>query len=105
MKCSCGGYYNDWHSHASDCIILGVGDSIYHMKDYLLQNILKMFQGEIDDEICVLDHHGYCQMHGSVDAGILSDEYECVNVLRKKFIAEIKERQKKVQRKVNGGEL
>ena len=21
-KCPCGGYYNDWHSHASDCIVL-----------------------------------------------------------------------------------
>ena len=21
-KCPCGGYYNDWHSHASDCIII-----------------------------------------------------------------------------------
>lgn len=21
-KCPCGGYYNDWHSHASDCIVI-----------------------------------------------------------------------------------
>ena len=21
-KCPCGGYYNDWHSHASDCVII-----------------------------------------------------------------------------------
>ena len=22
VQCSCGGYMNDWHSHASDCIII-----------------------------------------------------------------------------------
>lgn len=27
-KCPCGGYYQDWHSHASDCIALG-GDVDY----------------------------------------------------------------------------
>lgn len=27
-KCPCGGYYQDWHSHASDCIELG-GDVDY----------------------------------------------------------------------------
>ena len=21
-KCPCGGYYEDWHSHASDCIVI-----------------------------------------------------------------------------------
>lgn len=21
-KCPCGGFYNDWHSHASDCIVI-----------------------------------------------------------------------------------
>ena len=21
-KCACGGYMNDWHSHASDCIVI-----------------------------------------------------------------------------------
>ena len=27
-KCPCGGYYQDWHSHASDCIELG-GSKVY----------------------------------------------------------------------------
>ena len=22
VKCSCGGYMNDWHSHASNCIVI-----------------------------------------------------------------------------------
>lgn len=21
-KCPCGGYYQDWHSHASECIVI-----------------------------------------------------------------------------------
>lgn len=27
-KCPCGGYFNDFHSHASDCLIIG-GDKEY----------------------------------------------------------------------------
>jgi len=27
--CACGGYMNDWHSHASDCVELG-GDKDYN---------------------------------------------------------------------------
>ena len=30
-KCPCGGYYQDWHSHASDCIALG-GNVDYEKK-------------------------------------------------------------------------
>ncbi len=31
-KCPCGGYYQDWHSHASDCIELG-GDVDYGINE------------------------------------------------------------------------
>jgi hypothetical protein len=28
-KCACGGYFQDWHSHASECIVIN-----HHGKDF-----------------------------------------------------------------------
>jgi len=54
-KCACGGYMNDWHSHASDCVVINSkGGKDYEKAGSSLANIRKLcdeIEKELEEEI------------------------------------------------------
>ena len=43
-KCACGGYFQDWHSHASECIVINK-----HGKDFSLPDDVRMVSLAFED--------------------------------------------------------